>query len=406
MSALTATTSSFLRALLGGRGEGRGGLGFVLGIIFSFAFSISVILCTVGLMDGFEHTLKRSLKLASGDLVLHSKRGFFTVSPSMEELFREQAVFAAPLVQTEGFVVQENFSKGVVVKGISPESLRQVFGLDVLPLAEGEMAIGVELAQVSGLKKGDRLALALARGQRRWSSLPALYGFRIKQVIDHGLYDKNMRLVYVNLPHLQTLLNLGQRVNVIALNKFAVSDVELVPKVESLAAQLSSHLDPMMVIRPFWHEFAPLLKAVEVEKLAMTLILQLIVIIAIFNVVAFVSFLGQQKAREIFLLAALGVSRKHVMQGWTVLLTAIWALSCLLAIGFAHAFEWAMLNFSFLELPGEVYGLGRIQVRISLGSYLMAFALALLWLLAISWWGLRGLRQKTLLSHLRLQFSQ
>jgi len=50
---------------------------FLVGTIFSFAFSMSVILCTIGLMDGFELTLKQTLATANGDIKLTSSKGFF-----------------------------------------------------------------------------------------------------------------------------------------------------------------------------------------------------------------------------------------------------------------------------------------------------------------------------------------
>lgn len=393
---------SFLQALL----YGRGSLRFILGIIFSFAFSIAVILCTVGLMDGFEHTLKRALKLSSGDLSLYSKRGFFVLPKRLEELWQSRNVAYSPLIKTEGFLVQDDFSKGVIIQGVEESSFVQISGLGI-SLTGNEMALGKALAEAADLAVGDEVVLVLASGKKQLSSLPALHGFRIKQIVDHQIYDKNMRLTYVNLGHLQSLLGLREKkVNLVALNKFASSDPDLVQKVQALKADLTDQLDPLMVIRPFWQEFAPLLEAVEIEKFAMTFILQLIVIIAIFNVVAFVTFLNEQKSRDIFLFQALGTSQKSLIYGWLMLLMMIWVGSCLLAMGFSSIFEWAMLNLSFLELPGDIYSLSRIQIKLSLNSYLIAFCLAFLWLIGISWPGLSRLRKKSLLSRLRLEFHQ
>ena len=180
---------------------------------------------------------------------------------------------------------------------------------------------------------------------------------------------------------------------------------DLVSRVKALRQDLLQDLDSLMTLHPFWREFAPLLEAVEVEKLVITLILQLVVVIAIFNVLAFVTFIGQQKAGDIFLFQALGASKKNVTRGWLILLGAIWLVSCLLASGFAAAFEWAMLHMDFLELPGKIYSLGRIQVVLSPTSYAVTFFLAFLWLMGLSWPELRRLQRKSLLSRLRLEFS-
>ena len=392
---------SFFLALL----YGKGSLRFILGIIFSFAFSIAVILCTLGLMDGFEYTLKQALKLSMGDLTIYSRRGFFVVDPRMQQLFANRALVYAPMVQTEGFLVRDSFSNGVMVRGVGGDFFALPAGVGD-SLTDNGIIIGKELAKVSDLQVGDEVALSLITGKMSLGTRPSLYGFRVAEIVDHKIYKKNLRLVYVDLAHLQSLLGTNQRVNMIAINKFNPTDPDLVTKVEDLKTNLSNHLDPLMVIRPFWQEFSFLFEAVAVEKLVITLILQLIVIIAIFNVVSFVAFLSEQKAKEVFLFQALGVSQKNVVKGWLMLLVLIWMVSCLVAVGFATFFKWAMLNIGFLELPGEVYNLSRIQIRPSLVSYLIAFSLALVWLIGISWPGLRKLQRESLLSRLRLGFNQ
>ena len=395
-------TFSLLRVLL----YGRGSLRFTLAIIFSFAFSISVILCTVGLMDGFEHTLKKALKVSSGDLSLFSRRGFFMVGEGMKEFWRSRNVAYSPLIKTEGFLVQEDFSKGVMIQGVEAHSFSRISGLEIA-LSGNEIAIGKALAQIADLRVGDEVVLVLAIGKKQLSTMPTLHRFRLKQIVDHQIYNKSMRLIYVNLKHLQSLLGLQEKkINMVSLNKFTSADADLVEKVQALKVELTDRLDPLMVIHPFWQEFAPLLEAVAIEKLAMTLTLQLIVIIAIFNVVAFVTFLNEQKAKDIFLFQALGTSQKSLMSSWLMLLVLIWISSCLLAMGFSSVFEWAMSNLSFLKLPGDIYSLERIQIKFSLGSYVMAFSLAFLWLMGISWPGLRRLQRKSLLSRLRLEFNQ
>ena len=396
-------TFSLLRVLL----YGRGSLRFTLGIIFSFAFSISVILCTVGLMDGFEHTLKQALKASSGDLSLFSRRGFFSVREEVEELWRSRNVAYSPLIKTDGFLIREDFSKGVIIQGVEGHSFSQISGLEIALSSGNEIAIGKALAQEADMRVGDEVVLVLSIGKKQLSTLSTLHRFRLKQIVDHKIYNKSMRLIYVNLRHLQSLLGLEEKkINMVALNKFTATDVDLVEKVQALKVELAEQLDPLMIIHPFWHEFAPLLEAVAIEKLAMTLILQLIVIIAIFNVVAFVTFLNEKKAKDIFMFQALGTSQKSLISSWLILLILIWMGSCLLAMGFYNMFEWAMLNLSFLELPGDIYSLGRIQIKLSLGSYVMAFSLAFLWLMGISWPGLRRLQRKSLLSRLRLEFNQ
>ena len=57
--------------------EGRAATRFLVAALLSFSFSISVILSTIGLMDGFEISLRNSLKGSSGDFQVTSTKGYF-----------------------------------------------------------------------------------------------------------------------------------------------------------------------------------------------------------------------------------------------------------------------------------------------------------------------------------------
>jgi hypothetical protein len=49
-------------------------------------------------------------------------------------------------------------------------------------------------------------------------------------------------------------------------------------------------------VRPFWSEYSYFIEAVKIEKLSITLILQLIVVVAVFNIIAFVIYIMEKKS--------------------------------------------------------------------------------------------------------------
>lgn len=68
-----SSSYSIFKIITEGKASGR----FLAGALLSFSFSIAVILSTIGLMDGFENTLKSALKNASGDFIVTNENGFF-----------------------------------------------------------------------------------------------------------------------------------------------------------------------------------------------------------------------------------------------------------------------------------------------------------------------------------------
>ena len=79
---------------------------FALGVLAGMAFSIAVILSTMGIMDGFDRALKLGLKKSSGDVVMHSRSGFFVLDDQLKRKFDEKKITNfSGLVQNESFII-------------------------------------------------------------------------------------------------------------------------------------------------------------------------------------------------------------------------------------------------------------------------------------------------------------
>ncbi|MGZ3788889.1 MAG: FtsX-like permease family protein [Bacteriovorax sp.] len=379
---------------------------FAVGVLVGMAFSIAVILSTLGIMDGFDRALKKGLKKSVGDVAMHSRGGFFNLDDSLKKKFREQKIktFSA-LVQTESFLIFDEESRGVLVKGID-DSYAEVVGLP-LKLLPNEVAIGSEIAKINRIKKGDEIVLAFGKGNAEFKSMPALERFKVAQIINHGIYQKDSRLVYVRLDEIQKILELKDKVNMISFNvpKKGDDSKDDIKTIENSLVTLRSSFGMDFFFKPYWREFSSLIEAVKVEKLMISLILQMVVVISIFNILAFIIFINEKKAKELFLFKALGLSKKAMGDLWLQLVLGIWALSCLLSIAFVQIFRLLLLKLSLFELPSEIYYMPRIELYLSAKDYLFVFALALFWVLIITYYLLRRIKQKSLLEGLRQEFA-
>lgn len=394
---------TFFNILLDGKSSKR----LLVGVIGSFAFSIAVILSTVGLMDGFEATLIRSLQKSNGDLILKKKNGFFLFNQEVKKLKKTPSVAElTPVVQVEAFAVSSERAKGVIVKGIDEASFKKVTDLDVRISTKVEnhsIAIGSELAKLYGLEKGHLLTLTFASNQKKNLGSPIVQDFIIESIVKHGVYEKDMRFIYLDRKSLLKLLNYrADTVNTIIIKTPEYKDRNQLRAFQSF---IGSKLSSEFRISTFWNEFRVLLNAVEVEKFSISLILQLIVIVAIFNVIAFIIFISEKKSQDFFLLRILGISLKSVVKFWMVMLIFLWGISCFISIFMTELFNYLIENLNFFKLPGDVYVLSRLKVQLDLSDYSVVFGLALVWILLIGCVGIFNLRKKTLLQGLRQEFS-
>ncbi len=380
---------------------------FAVGVLVGMAFSIAVILSTMGIMDGFDHALKVGLKKSVGDVAMHSRQGFFVLNDEIRKKFDQQKIktFSA-LVQTESFLIFDEDSRGVLVKAID-ESYAEVVDLP-LKLNMGEVAIGSEIAKINQIKIGDEIVLAFGKGNVEIKSMPSLERFKVTEIINHGIYQKDSRLVYVRLDEIQRILELKNRVNMISFNipknpdSNERDDLKLI---ENSIVNLRQHFGYDFYFKPYWRELTSLIEAVKVEKFMISMILQMVVIISIFNILAFIIFINEKKSKELFLFKALGLSKKAMSDLWMKLVLSIWGLSCLISIIFVQIFKLILLKFSLFELPSDIYYMPRIELFLSYKDYLLVFFLALVWILLITYYLLRRLKQKSLLEGLRQEFA-
>lgn len=379
---------------------------FAIGVMVGMAFSISVILSTMGLMDGFDRALKLGLKKSVGDMTMHSRNGFFKLDDGLANKFQSLKVSSySALVQTESFLIFDNESRGVMVKGID-ESYAGVVKLP-LKLSFGEVAIGAEIAKINNIKIGDEVVMAFGRGNINLKSMPALERFKVSEIINHGIYQKDARIVYARLEDIQRILELKDRVNLVSFNihSIAFNDEENIEQIEKALPQIRETFGSDFYFKPYWKEFTSLIEAVKVEKFMISLILQLVVVISIFNILAFIIFINEKKSKELFLFKALGLSREGMNSIWLRLVLIMWSASCLLSVVFVQIFKNILLHLSLFELPAEIYYMPRIELYLTWFDYLIVFTLALVWIMLITFYLLKKLKQKNLLEGLRQEFA-
>lgn len=399
---MTKSYFSILKIVLHGRSAGK----ILLATVFSFTFSIAVILCTFGLMDGFDHLLKSGLRHSSGDILITSRKGFFEVNDELQTaLSALNPLAVAPVIQTEAFALHEGVSKGVLVRGIEAQNFSRATGLQVNLKASG-VVIGEELARALKVKVGEQIALTFGRGNESADALPTVRLFDVVGLIKHGIYQKDLRLVYLPRQELAEVLDVRNFVNLVILTtqdpKLPLESLDVVQKDQQL---LRRNLSSDYLVRPFWSEYAFLIEAVKVEKFSISLILQLIVVVAVFNIMAFVIYIMEKKAQDFFFLRAVGLSLKQLMRFWFISISIVWAISCVGAHLLSVLFNWSLANLSFLQIPGEIYVLSGLQIRLDMTAYLTVYLVSLVWVIIAGLFGYWRLKRRPIVQGLRQEFA-
>lgn len=374
---------------------------FLFATITGLAFSISIVMSTLGLMDGFSKKLKSSLNAGNGEIIMSSQKGFFPPDQSkLEELSEYGIQDISYLIQTQSFLTARQSGKAVIVYGID-DGYEKISGLSVPK--KGEIIIGETLANDLSLNLGDEVSLTFAAGRSGEKYLPAIQRFKISLIKKFNIHHYDERYVYIDLETLQSALKVDSNVNLVNLK--LVDELQSVDKIEELVDKLRGVYYWDFQIRPYWGEFSSFLKAVDFEKYLISLVLYIVVFIAAFNCLAFIVYAKEKKAQEIFLLYAVGLSPEKFRIMWYLQNFLIWAISFLLSFVFVAIFNHAISNWNMFELPSDVYYLGRLEVSLNFKSILFTAITSLVLVMFLTFLVLRNLNSKSLISGLREEFS-
>ena len=392
---------SILKIALHGRSAGK----ILLATVFSFTFSIAVILCTFGLMDGFDHLLKSGLRHSSGDILITNRKGFFSLSPELSEVLNKiKPLSVSPVIQTEAFALFGDMSRGVLVRGIDAEDFSRSIGLK-LSVSPGGVVIGEELAKQFNIKLGDSLSLTFGKGNETASSLPTIQTFQVTSFIKHGIYQKDLRFIYLDRSELGAILGVKKKINLVVISAEKSGTLKSLLPITHKSNELKKALNSEFLIKPFWDEYDFLIEAVKVEKFSISLILQLIVLVAIFNIVAFVIYIMEKKAQDFFFLRAVGLSLKDISRFWFLSVLIIWAVSCFGAHLLSNLFNWCLQNLSFLKIPGEIYVLSSLSIDLDFLAYSTVYGISFVWILVAAFIGYFRLKRRPIMQGLRQEFN-
>ena len=384
--------------------EGKSTLYFLGFAIFALSASMAIVLCNIGLMDGYDKSLKNVLRAGQGDLSLYSQDGFFSLTQIafQDKWLNQQLARTVGVIQSEAFIIHEEEARGVLVKAL-PLGDISYFGLSPWP-AQSVM-IGKTLANEFQLKVGDKVAMAFALGNSQNNSLPKISQYVVGGFYHTGLYKFDSRVIYLH----EKDYRIDQNLKLDRYNKahffLRLPDVnDSLNYTDQVIRKMKREMSPEFIVRPYWSDYLTLFEAVQVEKKSISVVLQLIIIIALFNIVGFVYYLTDKKGTEFFVLRALGLSGRSLLTFLLQMIFLFWFISCLGSIVFTIFFQEIVLKSSWLKIPGKIYELGQLQLSLGPSVVLQVFLISLIWVLLVSVWSLFRMRRKSLVAGLREEF--
>jgi lipoprotein-releasing system permease protein len=236
------------------------------------------------------------------------------------------------------------------------------------------------MADSLGIEVGDDVVLVSPQSiSTAAGMLPKMKKFRISGLLSTGYFEFDNSMAYMLLPDASDFLGLKQGVTGIAVK------LKNINTADAAAQEIQELVGYGYSVRTFAQMNSTLYAALKLEKTMMFIVLFLIIAVASLNIASNLILLGAEKLRDIGILRALGANPQNIRKIflWEALVIA--TLGIVLGLLLACLLCWIIATFNIVELPGDIYYLTKVPVRMEWpdilavvgGSYLICFVAGL-----------------------------
>ncbi len=325
------------RYLLPGKGEGF--IFLVASIsLLAVALGVAALIIVMSVMNGFRVELFEKIVGLNGHAVVQGYDGRLSnwEQIAVEAKKTRGVTSAVPLIETPLMATANGRFEGVLVRGMRVEDIRSnktitsnVLAGDIRSIVPGSnrVAIGSRLADTLGAYPGSQITLWDPEGRSTVvGTVPREVTYTVGAIFEVGVYDYDKAFVIMPMQDAQELLLMGDQVGMIEIQ---TSDPD---KVQEILAPLRNLIQGKAVITDWRQMNSALFQALEVERVAMFIVLSLIVLVAVFNILSSLIMLVRAKTRDIAILRTMGASRRGMMKVFMTVGVTIGSLGILLGI--------------------------------------------------------------------------
>ncbi len=207
--------------------------------------------------------------------------------------------------------------------------------------------------------------------------IPFNRDYRVAGIFYTGMYEYDLKYVYVSLDSLQDFLDRGDSIDGIEVRIDDPDDTGRYVPTDDSEGLIRERLGPGYRVQD-WRELnRSLFSALKLEKIAMFLVLGIVILVASFSIVGNLIMVVVEKAREIALLKTLGASNWGVMQLFAIQGLFIGIIGTTLGVATGLAGCWLGKEFG-LPLNPDVYYIDRLPIHVDPQSVAAAAAAGVL----------------------------
>ncbi|MBN1781744.1 ABC transporter permease [bacterium] len=376
----------FLKSRKTGKSGGSAG-GFINIItyisIFGVMIGVAALIIVLSVMNGFESEVRNRIIGFDTHIRLRTyhDRGIEDYG-SVEDSLRDipEITGMSPYILDKGMLRHQEYTAGVLVKAADPRTISQVsdldknivygeLNLDQVRLSDGRkrhgIVLGRYLADQVWADTGDVVLIMSPKGIRSMFQVPEVMPFIVTGYFETGMFEYDNSYAFISIEAAQDLFKLGDKVSGIEIRLKDVYQAERVVK------KIDDRLGfPYFALS--WFEMRKNLFAwMQLEKIAMFIILCLIIIVAAFNIISTLIMVVMEKTKEIGILKSMGSTSGSIMRIFLYEGLVVGVLGTLLGELIGYGLCWAQQTFHLISLPPDVYFITSLPIRMQPSDFIV-----------------------------------
>jgi len=360
------------------------------------ALGVAALITVLSVMNGLESELRTRLLSLTAHATLNAAGA--PIGDWQARIRQLQGstglTAAAPFLDTDAMLSRQPSMSGAIVRGIDPGLEAQVSSIgdamregrlsDLTPNSN-RIILGRMLAYQLQVGMGDQVTVMIPgnAGGASDAIVPRLRDFYVAGIFEVGLQEHDSVLALVNLQDAEAFRGIDGPTGI----RLKFYDVLKAPE---LARSAAARLSPRLQVRDWTEDNQAYFRAIRIEKTMMGLMLMLIVAVAVFNIVATLIMVVNDKRTDIAILRTVGLSpggiiavfmTQGVLIGWIGAALGV-ALGLALACNVDVIVPFLEQTFGFHFMDPDVYYISGLPsevhagdvVRIGLAAFILTLA--------------------------------
>ena len=336
------------------------------------AVGVMAVIVALAMMTGLQQELRDRILGSSPHIYVWKTTGIDDPRAEADKLRQiPHVIGAAPAIIGQGLLTAAQETMPVQIKGIDPVLEQQVTDLRqamrsgsieaLSPSAGGKpdgILLGTDLAAKLNVKVGDDVSLLTPQGTLSpMGILPRARRMRVAGIFSLGLFEFDSTYGYVSIDVARRLLG-KDRVDHIQLR---VDDIMRAPQIaDSIPARLGDKY-----IKQDWADMQKsLFSALLLEKIAVSLAIGLIVVVAALNIVSSLILLVMEKNRDIAILKTMGAGARSVTVIFVMEGLIIGMAGTTVGAALGYTLSTVLDRYKLIRVPMDVYQVSHLPFTV------------------------------------------